>query len=100
MPESTPPQTEPPLASLLSERQRRRSQRAYIAMAVLLTVATLMLSPSSVLGVYFKQLGITADQLGKLVARASLVGLLGLLFSKHATKGRKGLMFWLSLIHI
>ena len=63
-------------------------------MAVLLTFATLLLSPSGVLGIYFKQLGITADQLGQLMAQASLVGLVSLLFSRLATKGRKKLMAW------
>ena len=63
-------------------------------MAVLLTFAALPLSTSGVLGIYFKQLGVTADQLGRLMAQASLVGLIALLFSKLATKGRKRLMAW------
>lgn len=79
----------------LSERERRRSQRAFIAMAILLTLSAKLLEPSGILGMYFKQLGISSKELGGLMAWAAPFGIASLLLAGLANKvGKKRMLAW------
>lgn len=83
------------LSRPLSERERRRSQRAFIVMAVFLSAAGTLIAPSGVLGIYLKQLDVTGQQLGGLMAWATPFGIAGLFCAGWAVKiGRKRMMGW------
>lgn len=80
---------------LLSERERRVSQRAFIVMATLFTISARLLAPSGILGMYFKQLGLSAEDLGKLMAQAAPFGIAGLVWAGLAIKvGKKRMLRW------
>ena len=87
--------TDAGLSKPLSERERRHSQRAFIAMAVLVTVAGTLLAPNGILGIYLIKLKVTGQQLGFLIACAAPFGLAGPLFARMALGiGRKRMLAW------
>ena len=84
------------LSKPLSDRERRISQRAFIVMSVLLTISAMLLSPSGVLGLFLIQLGVTGEQLGKLMASTIPFAVTGLFFAGLTVKiGRKRMVGWM-----
>ncbi len=83
------------LSKPLSERERRRSQRAFIVMSVLITISFMLMGPNGIFGIYLIQLGVTAPQLGKLMAWATPFGMVGIFCAGAAIKiGRKRMIGW------
>jgi len=83
------------LSKPLSGRERRRSQRAFIVMAMFSMSAMALMGPSGLLGVYLKQLGVSAEQLGTLVGSATPFGILGLFCAGLTVRiGRKRMLGW------
>ena len=83
------------LSKPLSERERRHSQRAFIVMAVLVTISAMLMGSNGVFGIYLIQLGVTAPQLGKLIAWATPFGIAGVFCAGLAVKiGRKRMLGW------
>lgn len=83
------------LSKALSDRERRVSQRAFIVMASLFTISLMLIAPNGVLGLFLIQLGVSAPQLGKLMASTIPFGIGGLLFAGMAVRvGRKRMIRW------
>ncbi|NIA06973.1 MAG: MFS transporter [Actinobacteria bacterium] len=83
------------LSKPLSDRERRVSQRAFIVMATLVTIAVMLLGPSGVFGIYLKQLDVSGEQLGRLMASTIPFGVAGLLCAGLVVKiGRKRMTSW------
>ena len=78
------------LSKALSDRERHVSQRAFIVMATLSTIALMLLGPNGVFGIYLKQLNVSGQQLGRLMASTIPFGVAGLLCAGLVVKiGRK-----------
>ena len=86
MPDLPDPTKDSGLSRPLSERERRLSQRAFIVMATLVTLSMQLMGPSGIFGMYLKQLGVSGEQLGKIVAWSTPFGIAGLLASGLAVR--------------
>lgn len=88
--------TDTGLSRPLSDRERRISQRAFIVMATLVTIALMLLGTNGVFGIYLIQLGVSGQQLGRLMALAIPFGVVGLFCARLAVKiGRKRMIGWM-----
>jgi len=95
MPEPAKQEFSSGLSKPLTERERQSSQRAFIVMACLMVVANRIMGTDGPLGAYLKNLQISPEQLGKLVAITTPFSILGLLFARWLGKvGMKKMMTW------
>ena len=87
--------TDTGLSKALSDRERRISQRAFTVMAVLITLSITLMSPSGIFGMYLKQLDVSGEQLGKLIAWSSPFAIAGIFCAGLAIRiGRKKMTGW------
>ncbi|MCK4850753.1 MAG: HEAT repeat domain-containing protein, partial [Phycisphaerae bacterium] len=95
MDKSSKHNTDSGLSKPLSERERRHSQRAFIVMAVLITISFMLMGPSGIFGIYMIQLGVSGPQLGKLIAWVTPFGIAGIFCAGLAVRvGRKRMLRW------